>query len=92
VDQTRQQLVEWIADEALGGDKQVAEWLLLSLISRVYVVFTLTSLSIADAAVQPISSPAATPSLSHGIKLSIASGNHLSAPSIDPVPDTGLKL
>ncbi|TCD63889.1 hypothetical protein EIP91_004798 [Steccherinum ochraceum] len=33
--QTREELVRWLADEALGGDTEAAEWVLLSTISRV---------------------------------------------------------
>ncbi|KAI0646777.1 mini-chromosome maintenance replisome factor-domain-containing protein [Trametes meyenii] len=33
--QVREQLISWIADEALGGDRVVAEWVLLSCIARV---------------------------------------------------------
>ncbi|KAI1790741.1 mini-chromosome maintenance replisome factor-domain-containing protein [Ganoderma leucocontextum] len=33
--QIREELIAWIADEALGGDHQAAEWVLLSCISRV---------------------------------------------------------
>lgn len=33
--QLRAELIEWIAEEALGGDRQAAEWILLSSISRV---------------------------------------------------------
>lgn len=35
--QIREELIAWIADEALGGDRQAAEWVLLSCISRVFV-------------------------------------------------------
>ncbi|KAI0362760.1 hypothetical protein OH77DRAFT_1585098 [Trametes cingulata] len=33
--QIREELISWIADEALGGDRVAAEWVLLSCISRV---------------------------------------------------------
>lgn len=36
--QIRDELIAWIADEALGGDRQAAEWVLLSCISKVSVV------------------------------------------------------
>ena len=34
-DDIREELISWIAEEALGGDQQAAEWVLLSCISRV---------------------------------------------------------
>lgn len=34
-EQTRQELIAWIASEALAGDLEAAEWVLLSIISRV---------------------------------------------------------
>jgi hypothetical protein len=34
----RQQLVSWISEEALGGDTDAAEWILLALIGKVYVL------------------------------------------------------
>jgi hypothetical protein len=34
---TREDLLTWIAKEALGGDRDAAEWLLLVSIARVYV-------------------------------------------------------
>ncbi|KAI0747846.1 mini-chromosome maintenance replisome factor-domain-containing protein [Daedaleopsis nitida] len=33
--QLRSELIDWIAEEALGGDRQAAEWVLFSCISRV---------------------------------------------------------
>ncbi|KAM5531827.1 hypothetical protein V8D89_014526 [Ganoderma adspersum] len=33
--QIREELIAWIADEALGGDRRAAEWVLLSCISKV---------------------------------------------------------
>ena len=33
--QVREQLLDWIAEEALGGDREAAEWILLSTIARV---------------------------------------------------------
>ncbi|TBU28931.1 mini-chromosome maintenance replisome factor-domain-containing protein [Dichomitus squalens] len=33
--QIREELIAWIADEALGGDRHAAEWILLSCIARV---------------------------------------------------------
>ncbi|TEB36041.1 hypothetical protein FA13DRAFT_1762243 [Coprinellus micaceus] len=35
VQEVREQLVAWIADEALAGDKLAAEWVLISLVSKV---------------------------------------------------------
>jgi hypothetical protein len=34
----RADLIDWISNEALGGDKDAAEWLLLQLASKVFVV------------------------------------------------------
>lgn len=31
----RNELLDWIAEESLGGDRQAAEWLLLGLIGKV---------------------------------------------------------
>jgi hypothetical protein len=33
----RDELLDWIADEALGGDRDAAEWVLLACVARVYV-------------------------------------------------------
>lgn len=38
VAETREELISWIADEALGGDRDAAEWVLLISIARVYVI------------------------------------------------------
>jgi hypothetical protein len=35
--QLRKDLISWIADESLGGDRDAAEWILLTSIGRVYV-------------------------------------------------------
>lgn len=35
--QIREELITWIADEALGGDKDAAEWVLLAATARVWV-------------------------------------------------------
>ena len=32
----REELLEWIADEALGSDRDAAEWVLLACVARVY--------------------------------------------------------
>jgi hypothetical protein len=40
----RDQLISWIADEGLAGDKDAAEWVLLSIIAKVYVVVLCTSM------------------------------------------------
>jgi hypothetical protein len=32
----REELLDWIADEALGGDRDAAEWVLLACVARVY--------------------------------------------------------
>lgn len=37
VSKIRDELISWIADEGLGGDKDAAEWALLISIARVYV-------------------------------------------------------
>lgn len=34
IDETRKELIAWIANEALGGDEEAAEWILLSAIAR----------------------------------------------------------
>lgn len=33
----REELLDWIAEEALGGDRDAAEWVLLTCVARVYV-------------------------------------------------------
>ena len=33
-------MIDWIADEALGGDRDAAEWVLLACVARVYVPHT----------------------------------------------------
>ena len=33
---TREELLSWIAEEALGGDRDAAEWVLLTCVARVY--------------------------------------------------------
>lgn len=38
ITETREELISWIADEALGGDRDAAEWILLITIARVYVI------------------------------------------------------
>lgn len=35
----RDELISWIADESLGGDRLAAEWVLVTVIARVYVLF-----------------------------------------------------
>jgi hypothetical protein len=35
--QIREELLSWIAEEALGGDRDAAEWVLLTCVARVYV-------------------------------------------------------
>ena len=32
----REELLSWIAEEALGGDRDAAEWVLLTCVARVY--------------------------------------------------------
>ena len=32
----REELLDWIANEALGGDRDAAEWVLLTCVARVY--------------------------------------------------------
>ena len=32
----REELLDWIASEALGGDRDAAEWILLTCVARVY--------------------------------------------------------
>jgi hypothetical protein len=32
----REELLEWIANEVLGGDRDAAEWILLACVARVY--------------------------------------------------------
>ncbi len=34
----REELLDWIADEALGGDRDAAEWVLLACVARVYAL------------------------------------------------------
>jgi hypothetical protein len=38
--QCRDDLLTWLAEEALGGDVDAAEWMLLACIARVYVLST----------------------------------------------------
>jgi hypothetical protein len=40
----REELLDWIADEALGGDRDAAEWVLLACVARVYVPQAMTFL------------------------------------------------
>jgi len=37
MDGLRQELIDWLANEALAGDKVAAEWILLCAIARVFV-------------------------------------------------------
>lgn len=37
ITETRSNLLQWLSHEALGGDKEAAEWALLSIIASVYV-------------------------------------------------------
>ena len=34
----REELLDWIANEALGGDRDAAEWVLLTCVARVYAL------------------------------------------------------
>ena len=34
----REELLDWIAEEALGGDRDAAEWVLLTCVARVYAL------------------------------------------------------
>lgn len=34
--QIREELLSWVAEEALGGDRDAAEWVLLTCVARVY--------------------------------------------------------
>lgn len=34
----REELLDWVGDEALGGDRDAAEWVLLACVARVYVL------------------------------------------------------
>jgi hypothetical protein len=48
----REDLITWIAEEALGGDREAAEWILLISISRVSVhpfVFSFADIDHCDA-------------------------------------------
>jgi hypothetical protein len=40
----REELLDWIADEALGGDRDAAEWVLLACVARVYVSSNVSTL------------------------------------------------
>jgi Mini-chromosome maintenance replisome factor len=44
----REELLTWIADEALGGDRDAAEWVLLTCVARVYVSSHVPELSIVN--------------------------------------------
>lgn len=40
IERLRQELIDWLANEALAGDKVAAEWILLCAIARVFVTGT----------------------------------------------------
>ncbi|KAJ7684781.1 hypothetical protein DFH06DRAFT_1027944, partial [Mycena polygramma] len=57
----RDELVSWIADEGLAGDKDAAEWVLLNIIAKVYVCTIPPSLTISK--FPPPTDSFSTPSL-----------------------------
>ncbi|KAF9239601.1 putative alanine racemase-domain-containing protein [Melanogaster broomeanus] len=62
----RKDLVEWISHEALGGDDEAAEWILLQLTSKVYTrTVPLLPPSLTISRFPQPSSPAILPTLSH---------------------------
>ncbi|KAI9512433.1 mini-chromosome maintenance replisome factor-domain-containing protein [Russula earlei] len=66
-----EELLDWIADEALGGDRDAAEWVLLACTSRVQSrARSLNPLSLTLAHFpSPMSSPSAVPTLSRVLSL-----------------------
>ncbi|KAH9980249.1 hypothetical protein BGW80DRAFT_489209 [Lactifluus volemus] len=69
--QVREELLTWIADEALGGDHDAAEWVLLACVARVQSrTRSLNPPSLTLAHFPPsTSTPPALPSLSHVLAL-----------------------
>ncbi len=55
--QIRDELIAWIADEALGGDHQAAQWVLMSCISRVFAVLICSLTYVSDTIYVPQTSP-----------------------------------
>ena len=43
VSSIRRALIDWIAEEALAGDKHAAEWVLLTILGRVYASHSLST-------------------------------------------------
>lgn len=65
VDGVRNELIAWIADEALAGDREAAEWVLLTSIARVCVrlyiyTFLLLMISFSQSRAPPILPPSLT--------------------------------
>ena len=54
----RQELIQWMASEGLGGDLDAAEWVLLACIAKVYVSLHNSSISF----LRPSANPAIHPS------------------------------
>lgn len=70
----RNQLVDWIAEEALGGDKDAAEWVLLSAIARTQSrtpPILPPSLTLSSFPSPPPPSSSSTPTLHHILALTL---------------------
>ncbi|KAG8918547.1 hypothetical protein FRC00_012362, partial [Tulasnella sp. 408] len=79
-----EELVSWIAEEALGGDREAAEWVLLVATSRVqsrHPEIIPPSLTISSFPLPPsTTSPTPTPTLDHLLRLLLPSTAHLNFP------------
>ncbi|KAI0004499.1 putative alanine racemase-domain-containing protein [Russula compacta] len=66
----REELLDWVADEALGGDRDAAEWVLLACVARVQSrTRSLNPPSLTLAHFPSTASPSAVPALSHVLSL-----------------------
>ena len=54
VNALREQVITWIADEGLAGDRIAAEWVLLCAIARVCVLYSSPGLPISDTFILPV--------------------------------------
>ncbi|KAG8941468.1 hypothetical protein FRC04_004177 [Tulasnella sp. 424] len=80
----RDELISWVAEEALGGDREAAEWVLLIATSRVqsrHPEIIPPSMTISAFPLPPSgSSPTPTPTLHHLLHLLLPSTTHLNFP------------
>lgn len=68
----RDELLEWIASEALGGDRDTAEWVLLASLARVYVLAQMQLILANMRPSQTIAQPSATATIHNAVSLPIA--------------------